>query len=100
MAETRAEVFIFVGSASGTFDADNGQKMSFANMYVISPMGEAREGYNPSGFKSDKLKCSDPSAYAGLVPGQEIELFFDSRSRVAVCKPTGKLFQFPKPQTN
>ena len=91
-----AEVFIFTGSASGTFDTDDGRKQAYCNMYVISALGEEREGYRPYGWKAEKLKCSDPSAYDGLVPGQEVELFFDSRNRVSICKATGRFFQFPK----
>ena len=86
-----AESFVFVGSASGSFDTDDGRKQEYCNMYVISTLGEARANYFPSGFKAEKLKCADPSVYKELQIGDEVELFFDSRQRVSYARTTGRI---------
>lgn len=86
-----AECFIFTGSASGSFTTEDGRQQEYCNMYVISPVGEARDNYVPSGFKAEKLKCSSPDVYKELVCGEEVELFFDSRQRVSYAKTTGRM---------
>ena len=94
--EFNAPKYVFVGSAEGVFDTQDGRKQPYCNMYVLSELGGANENYHPSGFKAEKLKCVESDVFSGLFPGQEVELFFDSRSRVAYCKATGNVFAFPK----
>lgn len=77
--------FIFVGWARGQFDLDDGSKQAYYNMYVISPVSTfSSEDYEASGYKAEKLKCVSPAVWDGLTPGDHVQLFFDSRKRVAM----------------
>ena len=91
-----AEKYIFTGCAVGRFETQDGRKQPFCNMFVISSVSDfSSEDYEAAGYKAEKLKCVDPSVFSGLVPGQELELFFDSKAKVSFAKPTGAVFQFP-----
>lgn len=75
--------YVFLGWASGLFEAQNGQKRPYHNMYVFSPVSSfVSDEYEASGFKAEKKKCVDPSVWEGLDPGDKVRLFFDDKGRV------------------
>lgn len=85
-----SEGYIFVGWAAGQFENDRGEKQAYANMYVISPVSDyVSEDYKANGYKAEKLKCVSSAVWDGLTPGERVQLFFDSRNRVALVTSDG-----------
>ena len=82
--------YIFTGWAAGQFENDKGEKQPYANIYVISPVSDyVSEDYKAEGFKAEKLKCASPAVWESLTPGEKVQLFFDSKGRVALATSTG-----------
>ena len=75
--------YVFLGWASGMFEANNGWRLPYHNMFVFSPVSTFEsEDYKASGFKAEKKKCISPSVWAGMNPGDKVRLFFDDKGRV------------------
>ena len=75
--------YVYVGHAQGNFENDKGEKQSYFNIYVISPCSNYQsEDYMASGFKAEKLKCTDAEVWRDLDPGCKVKLFFDNKNRV------------------
>lgn len=77
------EGYVFLGCAQGMFETQFGQRRSYYNMYVFSPVSSYQsEDYRASGFKAEKKKCIDSSVWEGFQPGDKVKLFFDDKARV------------------
>lgn len=84
--------YVFVGWASGTFQANNGEKTPYHNMYVISPVSSFQsDDYKAFGFKAEKKKCISPEIWqtADFKPGDKVKLFFDDKQRVVMAAIDG-----------
>lgn len=78
--------YVYVGNAYGNFEADNGSKQPFANMFVVSPVSSYEsEDYHASGWKAEKLKAVDKSVWKDLQIGDRVKLFFDDKKRVVMA---------------
>lgn len=77
--------YIFCGWARGRFTTDDGGEQLYYNMYVVSAVSDyVSDDYSAFGYKAEKMKCVSDSVWAGLNPGDKIQLFFDSRKRVTM----------------
>lgn len=77
---------VYVGHAQGNFENDKGEKLPYANIYVISPVSSYQsEDYQASGFKAEKLKCASPDVWKDLDFGTRVKLFFDDKQRVVMA---------------
>ncbi len=78
--------YVFVGWAYGQFeDKHTGKMVNYANMFVTSPVGDSRDGYQAGGQKAEKLKCVSPEVFANLTLGETVQLFFNARNQVALA---------------
>lgn len=81
--------YVYVGHAQGRFDVETDagvEKRPYYNIYVISPVSSySSEDYSASGMKAEKLKCTDPSVWHDLKPGDRVKLFFDDKKRVQMA---------------
>lgn len=90
IVSTEYKGYVFVGWASGLFEPSDrpGQKIPYANMFVLSPSSDyVADDYEACGFKAEKLKCINSGVWRDLQIGDRVKLFFDDRKRVvmAVC---------------
>ena len=78
--------YTFVGWAAGQFENDKGEKMPYANMFVLSPVStyESAE-YKAFGMKAEKKKCLSPDVWKDLEIGSRVKLFFDDKQRVVMA---------------
>ena len=75
--------YVFLGWASGQFEARNGEKHPYHNMYVFSPVSSYKsDEYQASGYKAEKKKCIGTEVWDGLEPGDKVKLFFDDKQRI------------------
>ena len=75
--------YVFLGWAAGQFEARDGKKQPYYNMFVFSPVSTyVSDDYEASGFKAEKKKCISPEVWDGLAPGDKVRLFFDDKGRV------------------
>ena len=75
--------YVFLGGAKGVFEAENGRRVPYFNMYVLAPANTFRsESYQAFGFKAEKKKCLSSEIMDGLNPGDGVKLFFDDKGRV------------------
>ena len=75
--------YVYVGHAQGVFETETGRKVSYCNMFVISPAKNVENSdYHASGFKSEKLKCVGPDVWDGFNVGDKIRVFCDPKGRV------------------
>lgn len=82
--------YVFLGWASGVFKLDSGEKRSYYNMYVFSPVSSyVSEDYEASGYKAEKKKCLSPDVWNGLEPGDKVRLFFDDKGRIITAALDG-----------
>lgn len=82
--------YTFVGWAAGMFEAQDGSKHPYANMYVLTPVSDySSEDYTAWGLKAEKKKCLSPAVWEGLTPGDRVKLFFDDRQRVVMAALDG-----------
>lgn len=80
-----SEIYTFQGWAKGQFENDQGKKQAYANIYVTSPVSDyVSEDYEAAGYKAEKLKCVGPEVWADVEIGDSVQLFFDSKKRVAM----------------
>ena len=83
VVDTEYQGYVFLGWAAGQFEARDGKKQSYYNMYVFSPVSTYEsDDYKASGFKAEKKKCLTSDVWDGLVPGDKVRLFFDDKQRV------------------
>lgn len=83
------ERFTIVGWSWGTFEAKDGRRVPYANLYVTSPVNENQSSdFHAVGYKAEKLKCTGPEVWqkAELVVGQDAILVFDRNGRVTYAK--------------
>ena len=82
--------YTFVGWAEGMFDANDGSKRPFYNMYVLAPVSSfVSEDYIAYSLKADKKKCLSPEVWKGFTPGDRVKLFFDDKQRVIMAALDG-----------
>ena len=87
--------YVYVGSAKGRFETEQHEKRDYANMYVFSAVSAFKsEDYEGYGYKAEKLGCVSPAVFKDLIPGEIVELYFDSKKRVALATSTGDFFRF------
>ncbi len=81
--DTGYQGYVFLGWASGLFETKGGEKVSYYNMFVFSPVSTYEsEDYKAFGFKAEKKKCVSPDVWAGMEPGDKVKLFFDDKGRI------------------
>ena len=82
--------YVFLGGARGTFEARDGRRVPFFNMFVLSPTSTyTSEDYRAFGFKAEKKKCLSGDIMEGLNPGDQVKLFFDDKGRVQAAALDG-----------
>lgn len=75
--------YVFLGGAQGTFEARDGRRVPFFNIYVLSPASTyTSDDYRAFGFKAEKKKCLSVDIVKGLSVGDQVKLFFDDKGRV------------------
>ena len=78
--------YVFVGWAAGQFENDRGEKVPYANMFVLArASGYESEDYKAFGMKAEKKKCLSPEVWKGLEIGNRVKLFFDDKQRVLMA---------------
>lgn len=83
IVESGYDGYVFLGWAKGQFEAENGEKRPYFNMYVLSPVSTYQsEDYEASGYKAEKKKCLSEEVWKDLNPGDKVRLFFDDKGRV------------------
>lgn len=88
--DMQREGYVFLGWASGMFEARDGRKHPYHNMFTLSPVSTFEsEDYKASGFKAEKKKCVSPDVWEGLNPGDKVRLFFDDKGRVIAAALDG-----------
>lgn len=82
--------YVFLGGAQGTFEARDGRRVPFYNMFVLSPASTyTSEYYRAFGFKAEKKKCLNGEIMNGLNLGDKVKLFFDDKGRVQAAALDG-----------
>ena len=67
IVESGYDGYVFLGWAKGQFEAENGEKRSYFNMYVLSPVSTYQsEDYEASGYKAEKKKCLSEEVWKDL----------------------------------
>ena len=75
--------YVFLGWAQGRFEPEQGRKMQYYNMFVLSPVSSFQsEDYKAYGLKAEKKKCLSEKVWEGLEPGDKVRLFFDDKGRI------------------
>ena len=75
--------YVFLGWAQGRFEPEQGRKMPYYNMFVLSPVSSFQsEDYKAYGLKADKKKCLSEKVWEGMEPGDKVRLFFDDKGRI------------------
>ena len=75
--------YVFLGGAQGMFEARDGRRVPFFNIYVLSPASTyTSDDYRAFGFKAEKKKCLSVDIVKGLSVGDQVKLFFDDKGRV------------------
>ena len=75
--------YVFLGWAQGGFEPEQGRKMPYYNMFVLSPVSSFQsEDYKAYGLKAEKKKCLSEKVWEGLEPGDKVRLFFDDKGRI------------------
>ena len=75
--------YVFLGWAQGRFEPEQGRKMPYYNMFVLSPVSYFQsEDYKAYGLKAEKKKCLSEKVWEGLEPGDKVRLFFDDKGRI------------------
>ena len=75
--------YVFLGWAQGRFEPEQGRKMPYYNMFVLSPVSSFHsEDYEAYGLKAEKKKCLSEKVWEGLEPGDKVRLFFDDKGRI------------------
>jgi len=88
--DTEYRGYVFLGSAQGTFEAKDGRRVPYFNMFVFSPVSTfSSEDYQAFGFKAEKKKCLDSGVWEGFNPGDKVKLFFDDKGRVQAAALDG-----------
>lgn len=88
--DTEYQGYVFLGWAQGRFEAKNGEKRPYYNMYVFSPVSTfVSEDYQAFGLKAEKKSCLSSDVWAGLNPGDRVKLFFDDKGRVQAAALDG-----------
>lgn len=87
--------YVYVGHAQGNSeqerkDPKTGElvtvKVPYYNMYILQPVSDyVSPDYQAFGFKAEKVKCVTPDVWAGLVPGEQIKIFFDDKKRAQMA---------------
>ena len=84
--------YVYVGCAEGQFDTKDGEKRSYANMYVITPVSDyVSDDYKANGFKAEKFSAISPDVWKDLVIGEKCKLYFDVKKRVALAASLGDI---------
>ncbi len=74
--------YIYVGNAYGKFDAQDGSKRDFFNMFVLSPASDFQSAdFHAGGFKCEKFKCASADVWKDLQVGDHVQVFFDAKGR-------------------
>ena len=75
--------YVYLGWAQGRFEPEQGRKMPYYNMFVLSPVSSFQsEDYKAYGLKAEKKKCLSEKVWEGLEPGDKVRLFFDDNGRI------------------
>jgi len=88
--DTEYRGYVFLGSAQGMFEARDGRRVPYFNMFVLSPVSTfSSEDYRAFGFKAEKKKCLNAEVWQGFNPGDKVKLFFDDKGRVQTAALDG-----------
>ena len=86
VVDTSYSGYVFVGWAAGQFENDRGEKVPYANMFVLTPASTYEsEDYKAFSMKAEKKKCLSPEVWKGLEIGNRVKLFFDDKQRVVMA---------------
>lgn len=85
VVDTSYPGYVFVGWVAGQFENDKGEKVPYANMFVLAPVSTYEsEDYKAFGLKAEKKKCLFPEVWKDLEIGNRVKLFFDDKKRVVM----------------
>ncbi len=105
--------YVYVGHAIGNSEQEREDpktkqkvtvKVPYCNIYILQPVSDyVSEDYQGFGFKAEKYKCLNRECLESLVPGEQVNLFFDEKKRVqlvaSVAAMTAKASQAKDKQT-
>ncbi len=84
--------YVYVGHAIGNSEQEREDpktkqkvtgKVPYCNIYILQPVSDyVSEDYQGFGFKAEKYKCLNRECLESLVPGEQVNLFFDEKKRV------------------
>lgn len=87
--------YVYVGHAQGNSeqerkDPTTGElvtvKVPYYNMYILQPVSDyVSADYQAVGFKAEKIKCISADVWDGLVPGEQVKIFFDDKKRAQMA---------------
>lgn len=81
--DTGYQGYVFLGSAQGLFETQDGRRLPYFNMFVFSPVSTySSPDYQAFGFKAEKKKCLNAEVWQGFNPGDKVKLYFDDKGRV------------------
>ena len=79
------QIYQVTGFMYGTFTGDDGKKVPYANLYCLQKMdGDQRTDFKFEGHKCFTFKCVSPEVLEGVKPHDNVQLFFNHKSRVAL----------------
>ncbi len=82
------KVYQFSGYMYGSFQTDNGEKVPYCNIFVVSPIeGQENDEYHFGGHRAEKFKATGPDVFKDIKVGDKVELYFNSRNRVCLVAP-------------
>lgn len=77
------------GFSHGRFDGQDGRKVNYANLFVISPLtGEENDDYHYAGYKAEKFRCASADILKDVKPHAKVNLYFDKNARVVMIVDT------------
>lgn len=76
---------VFVGWAAGRFKSDKGEKVLYANMFVLAPVsGYETEDCKAFGAKVEKKKCFSTEVWEDLEIGNRVKLLLGGKQRMVM----------------
>ncbi len=108
------EGYVYVGHAQGNSEQERENpktkqketvKVPYCNVYILQPCSTyVSEDYQAWGMKAVQYKCLNRECLKSLIPGEQVNLFFDEKKRVqlvaSVAAMTASKAAADKPKDN
>ena len=80
-------IYQVVGYQYGSFTGDDGKKIAYTTLFVISPIsGAENPDFHFQGHKAEKLRCMSSEVIANVQVRDMVRLYFDKRGRVSLIE--------------